>query len=149
MEAISATQGRHEDRRCVPRSNLEAVRDEDVGVVRFGRNESSDETNDEGESVNTEKLRTYGSFFYCSKCGQSYGKHQDALRHWALCNVHGTLCHVVERYCLRVNRLIKLKKVEIERHPESNESLKKIEVTPSVMNSTFGPKWAERPKVET
>lgn len=86
------------------------------------------------------------SFTVVNACGQSYGNRTEALRHWAVCNVHGASCHVVDRSCLCVNRFIELKQVDIARHTESNENLKKIEVTQNVLMSTlFGAKWAQRP----
>lgn len=53
-------QGRHEQRRYVTQTNRGAVRDDDVGVLRLGRNESRNETTADCDSVNTEKLQISG-----------------------------------------------------------------------------------------
>lgn len=125
--------GEETEMRHAQRTRRDAVRDEEVYVIRFGGEQPSDDRSVDGtDAVISEKCRFNGTFFFCRRCGQFFIQRIDLLRHWAICNVHDKSCHVVERSCQTVNRIIEMKHINIAHHPESNPILMKIKVTPEV-----------------
>lgn len=139
-EAVHERTEHHADR-------TDAISDDALGVVDLASDDSGrDMSEEERDEETSHKFRFNGSYYYCRQCGQSYIEKSNVLRHWSICGVRENSCHVVDRACLDVNRLIEMNQLVVARHPETNPHLLKIAVIPKVRRSIeFAPCWGERP----
>lgn len=74
-----------------------------------------EESRTHGEAEKENFYRFNGLFFCCRKCGMSYMEEDEVLKNWLECGAHGESCHVVDRACRCVEKLIDMKEVIINK----------------------------------